>query len=84
MNQVAIKLNKTEKIKNVEITIQLTPEQIIQAYQKLIKRERQIKKDWICEESFVYELKKRIKTANQEKKENKLIPALQLYKKLGI
>ena len=85
MTQVAVKLNKL-KMKNiepVEITIQLTPEQIVQAYQKLVKHEKQIKKEWIYEKPFVSELKKRIKIANQEKKKNKLIPAFKLHKELG-
>lgn len=87
MSQVATKLNLNKSIISnvdpVKITIQLAPEQIIQAYQKLIKREQQIKKDWLYDEPYASELKKRVKIANKEKKANKLIPAVKLHKELG-
>ena len=40
--------------------------------------------DWIYQEPFISELKKRSKIANQEKKKNKLIPAFKLHKELGV
>lgn len=84
MNQIATKLNKTGKIKNIEISIQLTPEQIVQVYQKLVKQKKNAEMDWIYQEPFISELKKRTEIANQEKKKNKLIPAFKLHKELGV
>lgn len=69
------------KQKYIPVTIELTPEQIREAYAQVIKLEHE---DWFYAPEVVEELLKRDRTALIEFKKGKTIPWEKLRKELGI